>query len=172
MAREECASGQQRSHIVNAVNDIEVSRISKIFEHLVTEGFRPEMASETSVKVKYQGCTLYVDIDEKDKSFYSIVCAYIWEIESEQELLSAYKAASNTAMSMKATKAFVTRDEKNVWTVMEQLFSEVEQFLPTVVRGLDIVANSRKNFCDDMRKLMANDEAVTVAPSAPALLLN
>ena len=119
---------------MNTVNDSEVGRISKIFEHLVTEGFRPEMASETSVKVKYQGVTLYVDIAENDKSFYSIICAYIWEIESEQELLGAYKAASNTAMSMKVAKAFVTRDEKNVWVVMEQFFPEVEQFLPTVGR--------------------------------------
>ena len=157
---------------MNTVNDSEVSRISKIFEHLVTEGFRPEMASETSVKVKYQGVTLYVDIAENDKFFYSIICAYIWEIESEQELLSAYKAASNTAMSMKVAKAFVTRDEKNAWVVMEQFFPEVEQFLPTVVRGLDIVANSRRNFCDDMRKLMTTEESVTMATFAPSLLLN
>ena len=157
---------------MNTANELEVSRISKIFELLVTEGFRPEMASETSVRVKYEGSTFHVDIDEKDKSFYSIVCAYIWEIESEQEILTAYKAASNTGMNMKVAKAFVTRDEKNVWVVMEQFFPEVEQFLPTVVRGLDLVANARRNFCEDMRKLITNDEAVTVAPSAPALLLN
>ena len=157
---------------MNTVNDIEASRISRIFEHLVTEGFRPEMASDTSVKVKYQGSTLYVDIDERDKSFYSIVCAYIWEIDSEQELHCAYKAASNTAMTMKVAKAFVTRNEKNVWIVLEQFFPDVEQFLPAAVRNLDIVANSRRNFCDYMRKLMSADEPIVVAPSAPALLLN
>ncbi len=157
---------------MNTINDVEVSRISKIFEHLVTEGFRPEMASDTSVKVKYQGTTLYVDIDEKDKSIYSIICAFIWEIDTEQELLNAYKATSNTAMTMKAAKAFVTRDEKNVWLLMELFFSDVNQFLPTVVRGMDIVVNSRRNFCDYMRKLMANEEPVVVAPAATSQLLN
>ena len=158
---------------MGTVNDIEVSRISKIFEHLATEGFRPELASDTSVKVKFQGCTLFVDIDQKDTSFYSIVCAYIWEIESSQELLAAYKCASNTALSLKAAKAFVTQNEKNVWLVMEQFSPDVVQFLTVLVRGMDIVANGRRSFCDDMRKSMSvDDEPVTLAPSAPALLLN
>jgi uncharacterized membrane protein YcgQ (UPF0703/DUF1980 family) len=158
---------------MDTVGDIEVSRISKIFEHLVTEGFRPELASETSVKVKYQGSSLYVDIDTKDTSFYSIVCAYIWEIDSPQELQAAYKVASNTSLSFKAAKAFVTANEKNVWMVMELLYPEVDQFLTTLVRGMDIVASGRRSFRDDMRKLMAGeDESVAVPPPAPSLLLN
>ena len=158
---------------MDTINDIEVSRISKIFEHLVTEGFRPELVSETSIKVKYQGSTLYVDIDTKDTSFFSIVCAYIWEIDSSQELLAAYKVASNTALSIQAAKAFVTSNEKNVWLVMELLCPDVDQFLPMLVRGMDIVASGRRSFRDDMLKLMSgDDESVPMASPAPALLLN
>ena len=128
-------------------------RIGKIFEFLSNEGFRPEKVSEDSIKLKYEGGTFWVDIDDDDKTFYRVIAANIWNIESPLELSWAYVASNNASRAFKVVKTFVTKDESDVWVTADQFESDVESFLPKLIRLLRIVEDERKTFGEKMREL-------------------
>ncbi len=142
------------------VNENEIRR-DKIFDFLQVEGFRPEKVDENSVKLRFEGKTVWVDIDLEDETYYQVIAANIWSIESPEELTRAYIAASKATRSYKVSKAFVKQDETNIWVAADQFESDVQNLLPKLIRLIQIVNNQAKTFAEIMHELELKSSPVT-----------
>ena len=142
------------------VNENELRR-DKIFDFLQVEGFRPEKVDENSIKLRYEGKTVWVDIDLEDETYYQIIAANIWSIESPEELSRAYVASSKATRSYKVAKTFVRQDETNIWTAADHFESDVQNLLPKLIRLIQIVNNQAKTFAEIMHELELKSSPVT-----------
>ncbi len=143
-----------------------LQRMQQISNYLAEEGFRPEIVEDTSLKLKYEGRLFWVDIDDDDETFYRIVCANYWNIESPEELSWALLAANVSSRSYKFAKTYVNKANDNVWTAIDYFTKDLEAFLPSLPRMISIVKDSsdefRKSMWDQKREAEAETKNVTI----------
>ena len=144
---------------MNEVTDvIELGRADQILERLKTEGFRPERVSENSIRIRCEGRALWVDIDPNDETFFQVIAANIWLLESPQEIQSAMEAASHVGESLKVIKAYVTADRSNVWIEGSGFYKSTDDFLLSMIRLIEIVRVGITRFAEKMRSLKSSAE--------------
>ena len=139
---------------MNAVTEvIALGRMDLIQERLATEGFRPERVSDNSIRIRCEGKSVWVDLTPSDESFFQVIAANIWELESADEVQLAFEAANHVGDSLKVVKAYVTSDRSNVWVEGSGFYGSTEEFLELMVRIIDMVRVGVSRFSEKIREL-------------------
>jgi hypothetical protein len=141
------------SGLNNSENIEACSRIAQIYEYLKSEGLSPVVDSPTSLLVKYEDRTYWVEVFEDDEQYYSIVVPNFWEIDNILSLLDAYKACSTISCKSKVAKAHINENSDNVWIRVSTYHETIDEFNAVVLRYLKAAKYARQHFRETMLKL-------------------
>jgi hypothetical protein len=123
---------------------------NRYMEYLRTEGYVPSIDEDGDVRFRYEGGTYYIIILEDDAEFIRVLYPNFWEIESDEELGRAYKAASYVNRTTKIAKVFVNRNEDDVSIVGESLLRGQDDYKSWFKRILSAIGTARRDFRDEM----------------------
>jgi hypothetical protein len=121
-------------------------------DFLEQEGYHPTIDSDGDVMFKSEGRTYYIDIDEKDPSYFRIMYPNFWSIENTAELTRALLAANYASMISKVAKVYVRSDGKDVSAGIELFFERPEQFKPIFNRAMSALRNGVNNYAEKMKQ--------------------
>ena len=119
-------------------------------KYLDGEGFAAKIDSDGDIAFKYEGGTYLILISEDDDIFFRLVYPNFWEIESEEERMKAYIAASTATANVKVAKVHPQKD--NVWASIEMFISPMENFQTVFMRSISALQSGIKRFRDEMNK--------------------
>ena len=88
-------------------------------------------------------------ISEKGDEFFRLVYPNFWEIESDEERIKAYIAASTATANVKVVKVHPQGD--NVWASIEMFISPMENFQAVFARSMSALQSGIKRFRDEMK---------------------
>ena len=116
--------------------ELTINRVGTITEFLTTEGFRPEMVDEDSVKFKYEGNWIWVETSPRDTNFYSVTSAYLANINTTADLERSRELACSISTDKKVIKFGYSPDKSKVLVLAEGVYADVDSFiavLPTLI---------------------------------------
>ena len=117
--------------------ELTINRVGIITEFLTTEGFRPELVDEDSVKFKYEGNWICVETSQRDVQFYTVTSAYLADLETTADREKAYEVACSISTDMKVIKFGFAREKSRDLALAEGVYADVDSFvavLPTLIR--------------------------------------
>lgn len=136
-------------------NKEKMSNTKIVFERLSEDGFRPTLENDFSIKLKFEGAVFWVDLREDDDELYEVIAAFIWAIDSPEELANAYIAASEASRSTKVAYVYVTANKENVWVKSSMFYQDANNFANVLSRTLNATKLAKTKFIEVIRKLEA-----------------
>jgi len=134
--------------------------LNAVSETLAAVGFRPKRYDDTSITFKVEGDAYYIEVSPDDPQFFRIVCANFWgEIESEEELERACRAASKVSANTKLPKVFLSKfspDDAsepvfNVSACVDFLCDTPQSYQPFIARAISSLRTAENRFCELMK---------------------
>lgn len=102
------------------------------------------------IQFKYDEKSLYIEVNENDLSFFRLVCANIWSIESEAERAKVLAAIDLVNRDTKVVKMYTNHD--NVWVSVEIFCATSDDYEAYFTRSLRVVMQGIDSFVDEMTK--------------------
>jgi len=118
--------------------------------YLRSEGYTPEVDKDGDVGFRYEGGYYYILVDETDPECFQLAYYDFWEIESEDELWYAYRAATIVTRDFKVVKCWVNSDESDVSISCEIYVTQPADFKPHFRRMLRAIQSARQAFIKEM----------------------
>lgn len=128
-------------------------RADMYLEYLAEEGYRPNKDDDGDVVFKAEGLTYYIIVDEQDAQYFRLLHANFWSIDSPEELLQAFEAASFASRQTKVAKVYVREDAKNTSATVEMFVEPPDNFRATFSRAMGAMRTCVNNFKDKMGQL-------------------
>jgi hypothetical protein len=119
-------------------------------EFLTEEGYRPTVDQDGDVVFKHEGKTYFIDVHEKDPSFFMIVLPNIWPIESAEERIQVLVAADVANREVMSAKVATKGD--NVWVTLEMFVKSPADFQGIFDRALSAIGTATDTFAAKMRE--------------------
>jgi hypothetical protein len=119
-------------------------------DFLVNEGYKPEVDADGDVRFKSEGKWYFVEVDEKDETYFRICFPNFWGIENPEERLKVLAACDYANSRSKVAKLFTVRDD--VWASIEVFVAEPAGFKPLFTRCMAALQNGARNFVEKMRE--------------------
>jgi hypothetical protein len=119
-------------------------------DYLREEGFSPKVDEDGDVGFKFEGGNYFIDVDESDPMYFSLVYANFWEIEDGEERAKVLEAANETSRTKKVIKVYAQQD--NVWASVEIFLPAPDQFQGVFNRSLTALRDGKNEFISQMRK--------------------
>ena len=124
-------------------------------DYLEEEGYKPELDSDGDVQFKAEGKTYFINVVEDDPSYFRVVLANIWPIESEDERAQCLIAVDYSNAKAKVTKTYLVKD--NIWVGIELFLPEASDFKDIFRRSMSALNNGVTHFVTKMRELQGNN---------------
>jgi hypothetical protein len=124
-------------------------------DYLEEEGYKPEIDSDGDVQFKAEGKTYFINVVEDDPTYFRVVLANIWPIESEDERAQCLIAVDHSNAKAKVTKSYLVKD--NIWVGIELFLPEASDFKEIFRRSMSALNNGVSHFVTKMRELQGND---------------
>jgi len=140
-----------------AAQDIskEKAAMQKMYvDFLTEEGYRPEIDSDGDVQFKAEGRTYFINVVEDDPTYFRVVLANIWPIESEDERVQCLVAVDYSNAKAKVTKSYLVKD--NIWVGIETFIPEAEDFKKIFKRCMSALNNGVTHFVSKMKEQQGN----------------
>jgi hypothetical protein len=118
-------------------------------EYLKEEGYLPMIDQDGDVAFKAEGRNYFIQVNETDPEFFRLAFPNFWEIESEEERVRAFAAASQASFETKVAKVYLVND--NTWASTEIFVAKPEDFKPLFKRSLSALKVSVDTFAEAMR---------------------
>lgn len=129
----------------------EKAAVQKLYmDFLVEEGYRPEIDADGDVQFKSEGKTYFINVVEDDPTYFRIVLANIWPIESPEERIKCLIAVDHSNAKSKVTKSYLVKD--NVWVGIEIFLPERKDFREVFQRCMGALSNGVTHFVNKMRE--------------------
>ena len=133
--------------------------LNAVSEILAAVGFRPKRYDDTSITFKVEGEFYFIEISPDDPQFFRIWCSNFWEIESEEELGRACRAASKVSGNTKLPKVFISTfrpDDAsepvfNVSACVDFLCDTPQSYQPFIERAISSLRTAENRFCELMK---------------------
>lgn len=119
-------------------------------DYLEDEGYRPEIDSDGDVQFKAEGKTYFINVVEDDPTYFRVVLANIWPIESEDERVQCLIAVDYSNAKAKVTKSYLVKD--NIWVGIEIFIPKAEDFKEVFKRCMSALNNGVTHFVTKMRE--------------------
>ncbi|MEO8589186.1 MAG: hypothetical protein ABI432_07455 [Flavobacteriales bacterium] len=119
-------------------------------DYLDGEGYKPEIDSDGDVQFKAEGKTYFINVLEDDPTYFRVVLANIWPIESEEERQQVLVAVDYSNAKAKVTKSYMVKD--NVWVGIELFLPKAEDFEAVFARSMSALSNGTTHFVTRMRE--------------------
>lgn len=123
-------------------------------DFLSEEGYRPEIDSDGDVQFKAEGRTYFINVVEDDPTYFRVVLANIWPIESEDERVQCLVAVDYSNAKAKVTKSYLVKD--NIWVGIETFIPEAEDFKKIFKRCMSALNNGVTHFVTKMKEQQGN----------------
>lgn len=117
--------------------------------YLALNGYSPSVDSDGDITFKYEGKTLFIEVNESDEAYFRVGLPNIWTVDSDAERLQVLTACNNVTASTKVVKAYVTSGN-NVWISMELFLPEQGDFGKVLQRGLVAMNAALDGFLENM----------------------
>ena len=124
-------------------------------DYLEEEGYKPELDSDGDVQFKAEGKTYFINVVEDDPTYFRVVLANIWPIESEDERAQCLIAVDYSNAKAKVTKTYLVKD--NIWVGIELFLPEASDFKDIFRRSMSALNNGVTHFVTKMRELQGNN---------------
>ncbi|MCX8141017.1 MAG: hypothetical protein WHU94_15075 [Thermogemmata sp.] len=124
-------------------------RVGMYMRYLVEEGYMPRVDQDGDIIFKFEGGTYLIIIDDSDDEYFRLVFPNFWSIDSEEERMQVYIAATHATAETKVTKVYPVRD--NVWASIEMFCSPPEVFKSVFRRSLGALRAGVNNFREKMQ---------------------
>lgn len=124
-------------------------------DYLTDEGFRPEIDSDGDVQFKAEGKTYFINVVEDDPTYFRVVLANIWPIESEEERAQCLVAVDYSNAKSKVAKSYLVKD--NIWVGIEIFIPEADDFKEIFKRSMGALNNGVTHFVTKMREQQGNE---------------
>ena len=125
------------------------------FEHLVSEGFRPEIDEDGDVQFKVLGSNYFIIIDESDLNFFQVYTGFWLDdmmIEDAYDLVNFANRRSKVAKISLSISEF--EPERLIVSITaELLVDHPEDFVFVFNRALSLLANAKSIFQAQLAKL-------------------
>jgi hypothetical protein len=118
--------------------------------YLADQGYAPKIDDDGDVIFKCEGRVYFIDVAEKDETFFRLIFPNFWSIESEAERQKVSQAALHATVQTKVAKVFPVGD--NTWASIEMFCSPPEAFQPVFRRCLRALQASVENFREKMHE--------------------
>jgi len=133
--------------------------IQKMYmEFLTEEGYRPEIDADGDVQFKSEGKIYFMSVNDDDPTFFRLVLANIWPIESEMERTQVYIAVDHSNAQTKVAKAFTVKDD--VWVGIELFLPEASDFKDVFERSMSALGSGVDFFVAKMQEQQAGTAPV------------
>jgi len=119
-------------------------------DYLEEEGYKPELDSDGDVQFKSEGKTYFINVLEDDPTYFRVVLANIWPIESEEERLQVLVAVDYSNAKAKVTKSYLVKE--NVWVGIEIFLPKAEDFTAVFPRCMSALSNGLTHFITRMQE--------------------
>ncbi|WKZ66385.1 MAG: hypothetical protein QY325_00330 [Flavobacteriales bacterium] len=123
-------------------------------DYLDAEGYRPELDSDGDVQFKAEGKTYFINVLEDDPTYFRLVLANIWPIESEEERTQCLVAVDYSNAKSKVAKSYLVKD--NIWVGIEVFMPKPEDFEHIFKRSLSALSNGVAHYVTKMREQQGN----------------
>ncbi|MBK7383956.1 MAG: hypothetical protein IPI81_11615 [Flavobacteriales bacterium] len=134
----------------------EKAALQKMYtDFLAEEGYKPEIDSDGDVQFKSEGKTYFINVVEDDPTYFRVVLANIWPIESEEERAQCLIAVDYSNAKAKVTKSYLVKD--NIWVGIELFLPKTEDFDDVFRRSMSALGNGVTHFVTKMRELQGKD---------------
>lgn len=124
-------------------------------DYLTDEGYKPELDSDGDVQFKAEGKTYFINVVPDDPTYFRVVLANIWPIESEDERAQCLIAVDYSNAKAKVTKSYLVKD--NIWVGIELFLPEASDFKGVFRRSMSALTNGVSHFVSKMRELQGNN---------------
>lgn len=124
-------------------------------DYLTEEGYRPEIDSDGDVQFKSEGRTYFINVVEDDPTYFRVVLANIWPIESENERTQCLIAVDYSNAKAKVTKSYLVKD--NIWVGIEIFIPESKDFEKVFKRCMSALNNGVTHFVTKMKEQQGNE---------------
>lgn len=134
----------------------EKKELQKMYmDYLTAEGYRPELDSDGDVQFKSEGKTYFINVVEDDPTYFRVVLANIWPIESEEERAQCLVAVDYSNAKSKVAKSYLVKD--NIWVGIEIFIPEADDFKAVFKRSMGALNNGVTHFVTKMREQQGNE---------------
>lgn len=124
-------------------------------DYLEEEGYKPEIDSDGDVQFKAEGKTYFINVVEDDPTYFRVVLANIWPIESEEERHQVLIAMDYSNAKAKVTKSYMVKD--NVWVGIEIFLPRPEDFSAVFPRCMSALNHGTAHYVTRMREQQQKD---------------
>jgi hypothetical protein len=136
--------------------DLDKKAIQEMYmDFLAKEGYRPEIDADGDVQFKSEGKTYFMSVNDDDPTFFRLVLANIWPIESEVERTQVYIAVDHSNAQTKVAKAFTVKDD--VWVGIELFLADPAEFKPLFDRSMSALGSGVDFFVGKMQEQQKTD---------------
>ena len=97
------------------------------FDALAEEGFQPEIDEDGDISFLAGEISLSLILDEEDKDFFSLVCAF--EVDDMDQLELFYSAASEASREYRIAKAYIGEIEDECLATPELFRSNLRRYV-------------------------------------------
>lgn len=120
-------------------------RLQKMYvTFLEKDGYSPEVDKDGDVQFTHDDLHYFIDVDSNDPSYFAIMLANIWEIESLEERGKILEVCNSISRSDKAVKGQIVGD--NVWITCEIFLPEPDDFDQVFNRMMSAIETSIETF--------------------------
>ena len=120
--------------------------------YLREQGYQPEVDSDGDIRLKVEGRTFWIDVDEKDLKSFRIVYSNFWEIESLSEKAKVYEVANYINRTTKVAKVYINLRENNVSMDANIFIEKPEDFKLHFRRMVDLLLSEIREFREKMNE--------------------
>ena len=136
--------------------ELDKEAIQKMYMAFLTEeGYRPEVDADGDVQFKSEGKVYFMGVNDDDQTFFRLVLANIWPIESEVERTQVYIAVDHSNAQTKVAKAFLVKDD--VWVGIELFLPEAGDFKDVFDRSMSALGSGVDFFVSKMQEQQKTD---------------
>lgn len=128
-------------------------RVELYLEYLTDEGYRPQRDADGDVVFKAEGLTYYLIVDEQDAQYFRLLHPNFWSIDSPEELLQAFEAASFASRQTKVAKVYLRDDAKNTSASVEMFLDPPDSFRLIFSRSMSAMRTCVNHFKEKMVQL-------------------
>jgi len=119
-----------------------------IVELLIQEGFRPQMEEEEYICFKYESCSMYISLDEKDPMYLRIVLPNFFEVNKRDKIASLNII---NQQNIRYKLGYLVMEENEVSALLDILVNK-ESIETGLIRGINICREIARSFCEEMDK--------------------
>jgi len=120
------------------------------FDYLHEEGYVPRLVGDSEVNFKKEGLSFWIQIDERDPTYFQLIFPNFWEIESKEEMAKAMQVVLEVMSTVKVAKVYPLNN--NMFAVAELFCDPLGSFKTVFPRAVKAIELAVGTFTKGMQK--------------------